>query len=197
MSYASLDELKDHVGIADAAADGLLQIALDAAVEAIDTFTKRHFRTVDTDDDAAKTTRVFTAKSARLAIIADAAEVDSVEDRTSPTASYETVDAADYEVEPVDAAADDRPFTRIKRITGWWPDGSNGVRVTAWFGWPATPAKIKEATLLQASRFYRRRESALGISQVPSLEGGTGMRVLPKLDADVELMIRSYRRLAW
>lgn len=197
MSYATLDELKSAVGVSDTDDDSELQIALDASVDLIDNFCKRHFRTVDTNDSGAKTTRVFTAKSANLVIIADAAKIDSVEDRQTPTSSYETVDADDYEAKPADAAADSRPFTRIRRITGWWPEGSDGVRVTAWFGWPSTPSAIKQATLLQATRFARRREAPLGISQLPSLEGGTGMRLMAKLDADVELMLRSYRRLTW
>lgn len=195
MTYITLDELKNHVGVTGTSDDTQLQLALNAAVEAVDHFTKRHFRTVDTTDDAAKTTRVFTAKSARLVLIDDAAQVDSVEDRATPTSDYETVDASNYEAKPGNAAADDRPFTRLKRLTGWWPEGEDGVRVTAWFGWPATPHGIQEATLLQASRFYRRREAPLGISQVPSADGA-GMRLLSKLDADVELMITSYQRIA-
>lgn len=197
MTYVTLDELKNHIEVpsGDSDSDGELTIALNGAVDLIHGFCKRHFREVDTNDDGAKTTRVFTAKSPRLTLIQDAAKVDSVEDRQTPTSDYETVDAADYEVRPADAAADDRPFTRLSRVTGWWPKGHDGVRVTAWFGWPSTPDVIKEATLLQASRFYRRRESPLGISQVPATDGG-GMRLLDRLDADVELMLKSYRRIA-
>lgn len=196
MTYVALDDLKSHIEVPDTASDPELTFALNGAVDLIDSFCKRHFREIDTNDSGAKTTRVFTAKSARLVLIDDAAAVDSVEDRQTATSAFETVASDDYEARPGNASADDRPFTRLRRVTSWWPKDGESVRVTAWFGWPTTPDIIKEATLLQASRFYRRRESPLGISQVPATDGG-GMRLLSKLDADVELMLASYRRVAW
>lgn len=194
MSYATLSELKDSLTIDDTADDPELEIALNAAVDLIDKFCKRHFREIDTNDDSAKTTRVFTPTSARLALIQDAAKVDSVENRQTPTSSYETVDASDYEVRPANAGADDRPFTRLSRVTGWWPEGHDSVRVTAWYGWPKTPKTIKQATIMQASRLVKSAKDApLGIAPVAGFEG-TAVRLMNKLDPNVELLIRPYVR---
>lgn len=198
MTYATLSEVKEAAALdGTTSRDTTAQIALDAAVDLIDSFCKRHFRPIDTNDAGAKTSRTFTAKSARLLLVDDVAKVDSVEDRATPTSTYETVDASDYEARPSNAEADERPYTRLVRITGGWPAGSAAVRVTGWFGWPTTPQAIKQATIFQANRFIRRGEAPFGISQVPGLDEGGGMRLLAKLDADVELMLTSYRRVAW
>jgi len=52
---------------------------------------------------------------------------------------------------------------------------------------------VRMATLLQASRIAQRRNAAFGIAAVPGMDG-SGMRLLSKLDADVELLLDPYRR---
>lgn len=194
MSYATLTEVKTAVGVDDALDDSQLTIALNATVDLIDRYCNRRFRTVDTNDDADKSTRTYTPMSPRLLFVDDVLAVDEVQERSTVTAPYETVDASDYELAPSNAAADGRPFGRVERITGSWPNTLRGVKVTGWFGWETTPEAVKQATILQASRLARRREAPLGISQVPSFDGNTGMRILSKLDADVEVLLAGYRR---
>lgn len=194
MSYTSLEDLRDQVGVTGSSDDDRLLRALAAATEAIDNFCGRTFGEVDPDADGAKSTRRFTAASARLVLVDDVVKVDEVEQRLSPTGDFETVDASDYEAAPVNAAADGKPYTRLRRLTAWWPEHEASVRVTGWFGWLETPDTVKQAEILQASRLFRRGEAPLGISQVPGMDGGGGMRLLAKLDADVELMLTQLRR---
>jgi hypothetical protein len=66
------------------------------------------------------------------------------------------------------------------------------VQVTATWGWTAVPATIKKATLLQASRFYKRRDAPFGVAGSPDM--GSEMRLLAKVDPDVEVMLGDYRR---
>lgn len=54
------------------------------------------------------------------------------------------------------------------------------------------PARVRLATLLQAARLYKRQEATFGIAQVGTVDGGTGMRLLAKLDPDAEALLADY-----
>ncbi|WET79239.1 phage gp6-like head-tail connector protein [Amycolatopsis sp. QT-25] len=70
-----------------------------------------------------------------------------------------------------------------------WPHGATGrVRVTAVWGWPEVPDDIVQATLLQAARLYRRKDSPEGISG--SAEWGL-IRV-SRTDPDVAALISPF-----
>lgn len=86
------------------------------------------------------------------------------------------------------------PFTGIQ-ITSFGthtlPRGvTEGVEVIGTRGWPAIPEPVKAAALLQCSRIHARRQSPYGVAGSP--EGGI-VRLLSRLDPDVELMLRPYR----
>jgi hypothetical protein len=66
------------------------------------------------------------------------------------------------------------------------------VRVTALWGWSAVPPAIEQATLLQASRLLIRRDSPYGVAGSP--EAGTEIRLLARLDPDVDVAVAPYRR---
>lgn len=53
------------------------------------------------------------------------------------------------------------------------------------------PDSIKLACLLQASRFFIRREAPFGIAGSP--EAGSELRLLAKVDPDVEVILGPYR----
>lgn len=194
MAYVTLEELRAQVQLGDDQShDGRLQIALDAAEGAIDSYCHRSFSTVNPDLDLA-TSRVYTARSRSRVIIHDLAALDQVAGRAASTEPYETVEADAVGLWPAHAAVEGRPYTELRRVSGVWLGGHAAVRVTGWFGWLAVPAVVKQATLLQASRFFQRRSAQFGVAPVPGLEGGGGMRLLAKLDADVELMLNTVRR---
>lgn len=56
----------------------------------------------------------------------------------------------------------------------------------------STPSAIVNACLLQASRFWSRRSSPFGVAGSP--EFGNELRLLNRLDPDVEVMLGPY---AW
>lgn len=62
------------------------------------------------------------------------------------------------------------------------------LRVTARWGWPRVPEQIEHATLLQASRLYRRKDSPEGVAG--SAEWGL-VRV-PNLDPDVKALLKNF-----
>lgn len=109
--------------------------------------------------------------------------------------TYETtLAAADYRLWPLNAAADGEPWTRIVLSqSGSLPWAAAGVEVTAKFGWPAIPADVAQACLLQANRLCGRRDSWSGVAGSPEM--GNELRLLSKLDPDLGPLLSGRRRL--
>jgi len=181
VSYVGVAQLRQHAQIGDSLDDAVLEGALAAATSQVNDYCRRRF------DAAAGERRYERGRTRRPELpIDDAVAVEAVE-----------VDGREWDPEwwdtyPWNAAADDQPYTAIvprrqRRLHG-------RILVVGVFGWPEVPAPVHTATLLQASRLAQRRNAAFGIAQVPGLDGNSGMRLLSKLDADVELLLDPYRR---
>lgn len=187
--YASLEELKAALGVDDQRDDQSLATALNTACRTIDRFTGRTFWR-----GTAGEVRYFTATRSALVHIDDAVAVTAV-DSDGGTGAFGlawTV-GTHYYLAPRAAAAFDAPFTQLQALNRGFPAGDEFIRVTGTFGWPVVPAEVVQATLLQAARIWKRtREAPFGIAGL-NLEGG-GMRLLAKLDPDVELLIRPLQK---
>src|SRR5690606_2942121 len=145
-------------------------------------------------------------------------KVDGAEERVylarpDYTGGYWVVDTDDYQTtddlavkvdgntvttfvkEPVNAPGLGLPWTRVA-FTGaseYQPrTHPHTVAVTAVWGWTAVPDAVKQATLLQASRFFKRRVAPFGIAGSP--DQGSEMRLLARVDPDLAVMLGSYRR---
>lgn len=201
MAYASLDELRDWVGIPedDDLDDTKLTLALAAAEGLIDAYTGQYF-TADGDE-------VESYWSSTDGRIIDVAPISSVTGLVVATdndddGTYETTwDTADYRLAPENAAPAGRPWTRIiavgqkrfpvVRASRLYP----GVRVTARGGWPAVPAEVKQATLIQAAFLWGRKDSKFGVAGSP--EFGNELRVETDLDRTARALLRHVRRTWW
>jgi hypothetical protein len=200
MAYASLAELRAYSGISpgDTADDATLQIALDAAQEQIDSWTGNTF-----EADASPTTRTYVADSSGYVSVAPISTTTGLVVKTDDNGdgTFETTWTlgTHYRLEPINAAAEGKAWTRIVGLgTRYFPRHAYypGVEVTARFGWVgAVPAAIKQATLLQASRLHERRGAPFGVAGSPEL--GSEVRLLARLDPDVEALVRPYRRQWW
>jgi hypothetical protein len=196
VAYAVLADLKGWVGITDTADDTTLQLALDAAEQQVNAWTGRNFNL-----DGSVVARTYTAGSQ------SAVEVDPigtltglvVETDDNDDGTYETTWTinTDFRVEPTNAAATGVPWTRLV-ATGSkvFPTGTRdwpAVRVTARYGWPAAvPAAVKMATLHQAARLWKRKDAPFGVAG--SVEFGSEMRLLEKMDPDAVALLTPYRR---
>ncbi|NIL59971.1 phage gp6-like head-tail connector protein, partial [Salinispora arenicola] len=69
------------------------------------------------------------------------------------------------------------------------------LTITAPWGWPAIPTAVVLATQLQASRLLTRRDSPYGVAGSP--QDGSEMRLLARVDPDVEVVLRPYVRHWW
>lgn len=104
--------------------------------------------------------------------------VETSDDGTTWTAT------TGYETFPENALDESKPVTHLL-----FAEFGTRVRVTAKWGWPAVPPSVTEATVRQASRLYRRKDSPEGAAG--SSEWGI-VRV-PNLDPDVRQLLSHLR----
>jgi hypothetical protein len=195
--YTSLTVAKSELRIPDDADNATITRKITAASRAIDLFCQRQFGQVGTAE-ARYYTPWYDGDLRRWV-----AEVDDVMDLTGFVLSIDTGDGETYDEEiatadfvfrPRNAVVKNRPYTQVallSRATAPMlrPDSVKGLGK---WGWSAVPTTIEEATLLQVSRLLFRRDAPAGV--VSSPQGTDTTRLLAKLDPDVEVMVREYRR---
>jgi hypothetical protein len=107
-----------------------------------------------------------------------------------------TWSASDYQLEPLNGVVDGMPtpYTRIRAIGNYtFPllDGEASVQIAGVFGFNAVPDEVNYATMIQASKLYKRKDSPLGV-----ISGEYGaMRVGVRLDPQVSELVDAYRRI--
>jgi hypothetical protein len=95
---------------------------------------------------------------------------------------------------PFNAGAQGLPFEKLVFAAGTFlPLGEGQLKVNAKWGYvTAIPAGVKEIALLQAARWFKRKDAPFGVAGADVM--GNAMRLLSKLDPDVEVLLGSYRR---
>lgn len=192
MSYASLSDLKSAIRITDADSDTLLQVALDAATSAIDEHCNRTFATSGT-----VTTRYFEPQNGIVTIddIYDATGLVVTAGGTVIPVAVPNVSAG-YTLIPENAAALGEPYTGLYYRSfplNVWPlifavqRASVALATNKWGYAAAIPSAVEMACLLQASRWFARRNSPYGIAGSPEM--GSEVRLLAKLDPDVAVLL--------
>lgn len=208
--YCTSDELKAYVRIPvdDTEDDDQVALAVTASSRAIDRATGRQFGNVDAPVD-----RFYTAQWRQPMALHGhwQGEIDDLMDITDMVVALDeagdetfstVLTTTDFVLLDRNAPADARPWTgiRLQRSVsfvvpfpfGQRHHGSENMKITAAWGWTSVPPTIKNATLLQGSRLLSRRDSPYGVAGSP--EAGNEIRLLPKLDPDVALMVRPYYR---
>lgn len=198
--YATLAEVKASLRITDSVDDTLLELAIESASRSIDEFAGRVFYS------QGSAVRFFAAESAEFVAIDDLISISELATSSGSNNEFDLVwtgynagSPVDYQLEPLNnSAATDgvvQPVTGIRsRITYSFPVLGQValVRVTGTWGWSAIPTAIKQATVIQAARYFKRNDSPLGVLSAPDLGY---IRVGSRLDPDVEMMISGYRRV--
>lgn len=186
--YATAQELNDYVRIPDLDDVDALALAVSAASRAVDRYTHRQFGQV-----AAVELRQYSAtwnrRRGRWTV-----ELDDLQDVTGLTVTVTAVTVT-FTLEPINAVDIGRPYERLviddasaSKLKGL--DGE--VAATAKWGWTAVPDEVKQATLLQGSRFAARRQAPFGIAGSP--DSGSEMRLLAKVDPDVGVALCDFVR---
>lgn len=193
--YVTSAELKTELGIADAVDNTWCASVVTAASRAVDRHCSgdrpRQFGLLD-----APATRYYTC-TYRTELDAWVASIDDLMTDAGLLVEVDVETLTGHMLLPRNAAADGKPWTRLRLAEGAsysWPSTDREIAVTATWGWSAVPATVKTATMLQAMRFYARRDSPYGVAGSPDL--GSEMRLLSKVDPDVGVMLTDFMRPA-
>jgi hypothetical protein len=191
-AYCTLAELKASLAITDSVDDTPLEAAITATSRMIDDYTGRFFyRNGTTQSPVA---RYYTPLDPWTMNMDDNFSITEVATDDNFNQTWDTVwSTSDYMLEPVNNPQRGWPVNRILAIGRYvWPYYlPQSCRITGIWGWNAVPAEINMATLIQAARLFTRRQSPFGIAGSPDL--GT-VRLTAKLDADVEALLRPFRK---
>src|SRR5262245_55169857 len=124
------------------------------------------------------------------------AEIDDLVDLTGLDVQAATGAVTLIRLEPINAVKKGKVFEQlvIDPSSPGKPSTTNlQLTISALWGWNAVPATVKDATLLQASRFFARRTSPYGIAGSPD-QGGE-LRLLSRVDPDVAVALTHYVRV--
>jgi len=188
--YVEVDDLASYLRIDDAVDDPELALAITAASRAVDHETNRQFGLV-----ASTEARTYYARP-DYDMGYWVVHVDDFMVTGAPTVTVDGGSVTTFVQEPVNASQQGRPWTRIRFTVDseFLPSTHpHEVSVTTRWGWSSVPVAVEQATLLQASRFFTRRNAPFGIAGSPDV--GSEMRLLAKVDPDVAVSLRDYRRL--
>jgi len=189
--YATLAEVKAALRITDTIDDSLLEMAIESASRLLDSYCARSFYSSGT-----ATARYFAADNDYVTSLDDAVSITQVATDFSADGSYDTIwSATDYELLPLNGRVDGIavPYNGLRAIGDYtfpYVNGEGLVKVTATWGWASIPIAIKQATIIQASRIFKRLDSPLGVLSSPDLGF---IRIGSRLDPDVAQLVDPYK----
>lgn len=193
--YASLNQVKAALRISDAVDDSLLEMAVESASRLIDGYCGRNFYSSGT------AVRLFAPDNPYVVQVDDiSTSVVTVKTSSNADSNFDTTwKSTDIQLEPLNGRTEGQawPYTRIRAVGDYlWPSDDYGeatVQVTSVFGWPGgAPMNVVQATIIQASRIFKRLDSPLGVAGFGDMGA---IRVGRGLDPDVAQLVEPYRKM--
>jgi hypothetical protein len=196
--YCTLEQVKAALRISDSTDDTLLEGSVESASRLIDGYAMRSFY------NAGTAARVFSTNDSLYVQTDDmAGTAVTIETSTLGDGVWDvTFAATDYQLEPLNGTLDGITwaYDRVRAVGDYvFPttsvlqgEGQALVRVTAVWGWPAIPKAIETATIIQATRIFKRFDSPLGVAGFGDFGA---VRVSRFLDPDVEQLVQPYRKM--
>jgi hypothetical protein len=198
--YATRNQIKAalRIGTADTIDDDLIDNCAGAASRLIDGYCNRQFWSV-----GSATTRVYMAENEFYCHIDDIAGTAITLKTSGATDGVFDVtwSTTDYQLEPLNGRLDGLQWSydKIRAVGDYLFPTVNGnygeqalVELTAVFGWPSVPEPVTQATIIQASRIFKRYDSPLGVAGFGDLGA---IRVSRFLDPDMAQLVEPYRRM--
>jgi hypothetical protein len=198
--YATRNQIKSalRIGTADTIDDELIDNCAGAASRLIDGFCNRKFWAV-----GSATVRVYQAEDSFFCSIDDiSGTAITLQTSTNADGVFDTTwSPTDWQLEPLNGNLDgiQWAYDKIRAIGDYLFPTVNAnygeqalVKVTANFGWPYVPETITQATIIQASRIFKRYDSPLGVAGFGDMGA---IRVSRALDPDVAQLVEPYRRM--
>jgi hypothetical protein len=197
--YATRNQVKAalRIGVGDTLDDDLIDNCVGAASRLIDGYCNRKFWQSGT------ASRVYQAEDSFYCSIDDIAGT-AITLKTSSQADGTfdvTWKVSDYQLEPLNGNLDGLTWSydKIRAVGDYLFPTVNAnygeqalVQVTAVFGWPSVPEPVTQATIIQASRIFKRYDSPLGVAGFGDLGA---IRVSRYLDPDMAQLVEPYRRM--
>lgn len=196
-AYTTLQTVKAALRITDNVDDTLIENAINTASRMIDGYCQREFY------NAGTAARVFAASDELYVDIDDLAgtAITLQTDDQANGAFDITWTPSDYQLEPLNGNLDGLTWSydKIRAVGDYLFPTVNAnygeqalVQVTAIFGWPSVPEPVTQATIIQASRIFKRYDSPLGVAGFGDLGA---IRVSRFLDPDMAQLVEPYRRM--
>lgn len=182
-----------NISATDTTSDSLLEIIIEAASRNIDSDCGRFFFKSATDE-----TRYYSAELPEKLFCND--DIVTIAELATDGANNRTWSelwsaSADYDLIPYNAAAMNRPYTSIEMTAIGafiFPTYPKAVKITGIFGWPAIPAKVKQACILLSARLFKRLSTPLGVASMAAM-GEIQVSIKDK-DADYWHLINEFTR---
>ena len=198
--YATRNQVKAalRIGTADTLDDDLIDNCVGAASRLIDGYCNRRFWQTGTAE-----ARIFQAEDSFYCSIDDIAGTAlTLKSSTQADGTFDlTWSRSDYQLEPLNGNLDGLTwaYDKIRAVGDYLFPTVNAnygeqalVQVTAIFGWPSVPEPVTQATIIQASRIFKRYDSPLGVVGFGDLGQ---IRVSRYLDPDMAQLVEPYRRM--
>lgn len=188
--YCTLEQIKAAVRITDSVDDSLLEMAVESASRQIDSYTERFFY------NAGTATKIFAPLDNYVCATDDFISLTTVKTSEDGETFDTTWQTTDWQAEPLNGISGgiDTSYTQIRAVEDYlFPTrgGEATVQIAGTWGWSSVPIAVTQATVILASRIFKRLDAPLGI-----ISGELGsMRVGYKLDPDVQHLIEPYRKL--
>lgn len=198
--YATRNQVKAalRIGVGDTLDDDLIDNCVGAASRLIDGYCNRRFWQSGTAE-----ARVYQAEDSFYCSIDDVAGTAlTLKTSSQADGTFDvTWKVSDYQLEPLNGNLDGLTWSydKIRAVGDYLFPTVNAnygdqalVQVTAVFGWPSVPEPVTQATIIQASRIFKRYDSPLGVAGFGDLGA---IRVSRYLDPDMAQLVEPYRRM--
>lgn len=189
--YCSLQDIKNALRISDSVDDTLLELAVETASRQIDDHCERVFYSTS------GATRYFAPRDSYVCETDDIVSITSVKSSSSADGNYDiTWATTDYQTEPLNniSGGITFPITQLRAIDNYtfpFVGGEATVQVVGTFGWSAIPTPVKFATILLASRLFKRMDSPLGVAGI----GDIGVIRVSRIDPDIDALIAPFKKI--
>ena len=191
-AYCTLNQVKAslRIPVSDTVDDTLLTLAINAASRDIDQATERQFFST-------AATRIYTPQDSYITKIDDLTSLTTLKVSTGADGVFDlTFLATDFQLEPLNGLVGGMtvPFDQIRAVGDYTFPISGGeatVQVTGVFGFTVRPVAIEQATVLLASRIFKRNDSPGGVMGF----GDIGVVRVSRIDPDIDRLIMPYKKM--
>jgi len=190
--YCTLTQIKAATRLTDSMDDTLLEMAVESASRMIDAECDRNFFSSGT------ATRDFTPNDEYTVDVDDLTSIVSVKlDDAGELTFLITLETNDYQIEPLNQRVSGNffPISRLRMVGEYLLPiykKQATVRIEGVYGFTPTPIQVTQATVIQASRIFKRLDSPLGVAGF----GELGAIKVGRVDPDVSMLIRPFKKIA-